>query len=89
MDLSKLDTILKMELDGEIYYSVKEAEQLLGINLDDADYIEIIITEQGEKKKNRFTRKNSFEKFVDDRELSTFNKMLKQASKFNPNKDKK
>ena len=89
MNLDKLKDILKVELGDEIYYSLKEAEELLQINLDDVEFIEISITEKGKSKKTKFVNKNNFDRFVDNRELSEFNKLLKQASKFNPNENKK
>ena len=86
MNLDKLNEILKIEFGGETYFSLREAEELLKINLDDAEYIEITITDNGKPKKNKFVKSNSFDKFIDDRELSDFNKLLKKASTFNPNK---
>jgi hypothetical protein len=70
-------------MGGKVYYKLDEAEKLLNINLSEADYIEVMMP--SEAKKTKFANKESIDSFLDTRELSGFNKLLKRAAGYNPN----
>jgi len=79
----KIDTLPKVELNGETYYDLEKAEKLLNINLSEAEYIEVTVP--GEAKKTKFANRDSIDRFLDTRDLSGFNQLLKRAAGYNPN----